>query len=242
MRLSSAQRDIPSARRRAVAIPKGYGLADHVEIVNPVSGPALDADLNDAYERREPWLGYQWGTSGPALLLDLVRLEEPEYSDECWQTTMACAYEDSTILVGVNSSLPDLAPDVVEFLRQWDFSIGVHLRNVVRWLDANPGSSVEDAALHWLGSNVGVWSGWVTGEAAAGIRATLPAMDEDGTVTLSSMQPVVGTPLTANLTDPDGMVTGEMWQWARSMDMMDWEDIAGATMVSYTPVGSDEGV
>ena len=154
---------------------------------------------------------------------------------------MACAYEDSTILVGVNSSLPHLAPDVVEFLRQWDFSIDVHLRNVVRWLDGNPGSSVEDAALHWLGSNVGIWSGWVTGEAAAGIRATLPAMDEDGTVTLSSMQPVVGTALTASLSDPGGMVTGEMWQWARSMDMMDWEDIAGATMASYTPVGSDAG-
>ena len=152
---------------------EGYGLSDHVEIVNPVSGPALDADLYGAYERQEPWLGYQWGTSGPALLLDLVRLEEPEYSDECWRTTMACAYEDTTILIGVNSSLSDLAPDVVEFLRHWDFNIDVHLRNVVRWMDANPGASVEDAALYWLNSNIDTWGGWVTGEAATGILATL---------------------------------------------------------------------
>ena len=154
---------------------EAYGLADHVHMVNPISGQALDASLNDAYERREPWLGYQWGTSGPALLLDLVRLEEPEYSDECWQTTKACAYEDSTILIGINASLPDLAPDVVEFLRQWDFSIDIHLRNVSRWQDSNPGASLEDAAIYWLGSNVGIWSGWVTGEAATGILATLPA-------------------------------------------------------------------
>ena len=154
---------------------EAYGLADHVHMVNPISGQALDASLNDAYEKQEPWLGFQWGTSDPALLLDLVRLEEPEYSDECWLTTKACAYEDSTILIGVNSSLPDLAPDVVEFLRHWDFSIDVHLRSVVRWLDSNPEASREDAALHWLGSNVDVWSGWVTGEAAAGVLATLPA-------------------------------------------------------------------
>ena len=153
---------------------EGYGLADHVHIVNPSNGTDLDASLNDAYERQEPWLGFQWGTSGPALSLDLVRLEEPEYSDECWQTTKACAYEDSTILIGVNASLPDLAPGVVEFLRQWDFSIDIHLRNVSRWQDSNPGASLEDAALYWLGSNVGIWSGWVTGEAATGILATLP--------------------------------------------------------------------
>ena len=154
---------------------EAYGLADHVHMVNPIRGQALDASLNDAYEKREPWLGFQWGTNDPTLLLDLVRLEEPEYSDECWRTTKACAYEDSTILIGVNSSLPDLAPDVVEFLRHWDFSIDVHLRSVVRWLDSNPEASREDAALHWLGSNVDVWSGWVTGEAAAGVLATLPA-------------------------------------------------------------------
>ena len=153
---------------------EGYGIADHVHIVNPSNGADLYASLNDAYERQEPWLGFQWGTSGPALLLDLVRLEEPEHSDECWQTTKACAYEDSTILIGVNASLPDLAPGVVEFLRQWNFSIDIHLRNVSRWQDFNPGASLEDAALYWLGSNVGIWSGWVTGEAATGILATLP--------------------------------------------------------------------
>ena len=159
---------------------EAYGLADHVHMVNPISLQALDASLNDAYEKLEPWLGFQWGTNDSALLLDLVRLEEPEYSDECWSTTKACAYEDSIILIGVNSSLPDLAPDVVEFLRHWDFSIDVHLRSVVRWLDSNPEASLEDAALHWLGSNVDVWSGWVTGEAAAGVLAILPTAPTAG--------------------------------------------------------------
>ena len=84
----------------------GYELSDHVEIINPGDGAALNADLYGAYEREEPWLGYQWGTNDPALKLDLVRLEEPAYSDQCWFTTKACAYEDATILIAVYPDLP----------------------------------------------------------------------------------------------------------------------------------------
>ena len=69
----------------------GYGLDDHVQIVNPGDAATANADLYGAYEKREPWLGYQWGTNDPALVLDLVRLEEPACSDECWFTTKACA-------------------------------------------------------------------------------------------------------------------------------------------------------
>ena len=41
-------------------------------------------------------------------------------------------------------------------------------------------------------------------------------LDEDGTVTLSSQQPRVGVPFTAELTDKDGDVTGLKWKWYRS--------------------------
>ena len=160
---------------------EGYGLSDHVHIVNPDSGTVLNADLYDAYEKRVPWLGYQWGTNTPTLLLDLVRLEEPEYSDECWRTTRACVYEENTILIGVNSGLPEQAPQVVELLKQWDFNVDVHLRNVVRWQDANPDASIEDASFYWLSNNADTWSGWVTDEAATDILA---ALDKDALVAL----------------------------------------------------------
>ena len=51
---------------------ESYGLSDHVHIINPGDGAAANADLYGAYEKQEPWLGYQWGTNDPALLLDLV--------------------------------------------------------------------------------------------------------------------------------------------------------------------------
>ena len=155
----------------------GYGLGDHVHIVNPGDGAALNADLYGAYEREEPWLGYQWGTNDPALKLDLVRLEEPAYSDQCWFTTKACAYEDATILIAVNPDLPGRAPDVIEMLRHWDFNINIY-KAVVRWQGDNPDANVTATALWWLNNNADVWGGWVTDEAAEGIQAALSAGEE----------------------------------------------------------------
>ena len=112
-----------------------------------------------------------------------MRLEEPGYSDECWFTTKACAYEDATILIGAHSSLPDRAPDVVDFLRNWDFNADTHLRSVARWQADNPDASTEDAGLHWLSNNISAWRDWVTEEAYASILAVLPSVSTDPCVT-----------------------------------------------------------
>ena len=153
---------------------EGYGLSDHVHIVTPENASALDADLYSAYEKGEPWLGYQWGTNDPALLLDLVRLEEPAYSDECWDTDRACAYEDATVLIAVHASLPDRAADVVEMLRAWGLDIDRY-KEVAVWQRDNPEASTNEAALWWLRSKADLWSGWVTSNAAAAIQAALAA-------------------------------------------------------------------
>ncbi len=67
-------------------------------------------------------------------------------------------------------------------------------------------------------------------------------VDEMGTVSLSSMAPMVGEMLTASLTDPDGGITGTTWQWSKSMTMGGtFMAIAGATSMTYTPVEGDVG-
>ena len=74
------------------------------------------------------------------------------------------------------------------------------------------------------------------------VTITVTNVEEAGTVTLSSMTPMVGTELTATLSDPDDSVTGETWQWSKS-DAVDgtFADIAGAMSSSYTPVADDVG-
>ena len=153
---------------------EGYGLSDHVHTVNPGDGAAANADLYGAYEKAEPWLGYQWGTNDPTVELDLVRLQEPEYSDECWFTTKACAYEPATILIAVHSNLPIRAPEVTDMLRTWDMNIERY-QAVGKWRGENKDASINDTAVWWLNGNTDVWTGWVTAEAAEAIKTALEA-------------------------------------------------------------------
>ena len=73
------------------------------------------------------------------------------------------------------------------------------------------------------------------------VTITVDNVEEFGTVTFSSPQPQVGTPLTATLTDPDGSVTVATWIWETSSDQSTWTPISGTTSESYTPVEGDVG-
>ena len=73
------------------------------------------------------------------------------------------------------------------------------------------------------------------------VTITVNNVDEDGTVTLSSTQPIVGTPLTATLDDPDNVSGSVTWSWARSRNRTSSGTlISGETSATYTPVTADE--
>ena len=135
---------------------EGYGLTDYLYVIKPGSQDAMFSVVYVAYEKQEPWLGYMWGTADPALLLDLVLLEETPYSDECWFTTKACAFEDGSILIAVHPSLLSRAPDVIEFLRNWDFNVSRIYQGIFRWMVAN-NATPEMAAINWLKNNPRIW-------------------------------------------------------------------------------------
>ena len=81
----------------------------------------------------------------------------------------------------------------------------------------------------------------ITSATVVGVTAT----PNDGNVSVSPAQPVVGTAVTASLTDPDGAPVGTVsWQWAWSTGSSPtgtWTDISGETSTSYTPVDGDVG-
>ena len=57
-----------------------------------------------------------------------------------------------------------------------------------------------------------------------------------------TMAPQVGETITGLVVDPDGGVTGQMWQWSRTMDTVDmnsWMPITGATDAAYTVTEDD---
>ena len=75
------------------------------------------------------------------------------------------------------------------------------------------------------------------------VAVTVNNVDEAGTVTLTPMTANVDGEIMAAVTDIDGGVTDEEWQWARS-DAMDgtFTDIEDATSASYMPVEDDQGM
>ena len=59
-----------------------------------------------------------------------------------------------------------------------------------------------------------------------------------------TMAPQVGDIITGAVMDPDGGVTGESWQWSRTMDTADmssWMDIQDATDAAYMVTAGDTG-
>ena len=78
--------------------------------------------------------------------------------------------------------------------------------------------------------------------ASASLTINVTNVDEPGRVSLSWKQPQVDTEITASLTDPDGGVSGETWQWAKANNSNgNYSDISGATSASYTPSTGDIG-
>ena len=74
------------------------------------------------------------------------------------------------------------------------------------------------------------------------VSAATAAVDQRGAVTLSPTTPVVGEAVTATLTDADGDITGQAWQWERSPGTgeLEWSAISGAESPSYMPIAPDD--
>ena len=79
-----------------------------------------------------------------------------------------------------------------------------------------------------------------TNPVSLNVIVTVTNEDEDGTVTLSSVQPQVLTVLTATLSDPDVVSGNPTWQWAKADSAEgSFTTISTATTSSYTPVADD---
>ena len=72
------------------------------------------------------------------------------------------------------------------------------------------------------------------------VTISVTNVDEDGTVTLSTADPMFGEEITGTVSDIDGDPTGVTWQWARET-ADGYADISGATSAGYTPVAEDNG-
>ena len=82
------------------------------------------------------------------------------------------------------------------------------------------------------------------------VMVTVENAEEAGVVTLSKVQPRVGIPVTASLSDPDGSISKIAWQWSitgadagsvAGVTPTAQGDITNATSDTYTPKAGDVG-
>ena len=77
------------------------------------------------------------------------------------------------------------------------------------------------------------------------VVVTVTDVDEQGKVTLPSLQPQVGVALVAVPTDPEvpnlDPADGVTWKWEKSQDMSSWTAIAGGNAASYMPDATTTG-
>ena len=148
-----------------------YELEDELEVVTPGTGGALFADLQGAYERQDAWLGYIWAPTKLASELELYRLEEPAYTDECWTSHQGCEYPTADIQVVVTPSLNERAPEVVHFLRNWNMSSS-DAGLVEAWMKNN-NETPEAASVWFLQNHANKWVSLVPSDVAEKVNEAL---------------------------------------------------------------------
>ena len=150
-----------------------YGLDDVVELRDPGTQAGLFASLEGAYLKGDPWLGYLWGPTKPSNELDLTLLEEPA-AEGCANPGEGCAFPPAEVLIAVNTDLIGEAPEVITFLRNWDWN-GVNQLMAEGWYSENKDDfddPFEATGIYFL-KNSEVWTEWVPDDVEAKVKAAL---------------------------------------------------------------------
>ena len=148
-----------------------YGLDEHFTNFRPGASAALQASLIGAYEKGEAWLGYYWSPTWVLGTYDMVALEEPAYSDECWEGDHGCAFPTSVLHVALSKDYSEAASEgMVNFLDAY----AVTLQELAAYLQmmSNEVEAV-DAAREFLKNEMDVWTAWVSEDVAGRVQASL---------------------------------------------------------------------
>jgi glycine betaine/proline transport system substrate-binding protein len=161
---------------------RSYGLDEHYNSFLPGSEAALFASLAREYERGEPWIGYLWTPSWPFAEYEMTFIEEPEYTEECWEEVSAAAQDQGTVddpcgfpevdvNVVISTELNEHAPHLVELLTNYESNM--ELTNAALLYISENDATPEEAAEWWLVEYEDVWTAWVSDEVAQAVLDSL---------------------------------------------------------------------
>ena len=152
-------------------------------LVDPGSAAGLDGSMAKAAERGENWFGYYWSPTAMIGKYSMVPVDMGSWGgSENWDGCIVkpeqeCAapkpssWTESEVHTVITADLADRAGPAVDYLQKRVFPGPIMNGMLVYMADEQAGGA--DAAIEFLIKHEDIWSGWVSAEAKAKIKASL---------------------------------------------------------------------
>ena len=144
---------------------------EYYNYFSPGSDSALSAVIFGAYEKGEPIVAYYWEPTWLMGMLDMTLLEDEPYSDEKWNNGRACEFEPTDCVIAINKDLPNKAPEVVDFLKNYHTNSAM-VNAALSYMRENESDS-QEAAVWFLKTREDVWTKWVPEEIAEKVKEAI---------------------------------------------------------------------
>lgn len=130
------------------------------QVVWTGSEDALLAEVSSAYSRQEPVLFYFYSPHAIFQQMDLVQVELPAYSDECYADPAAidCSYPKDNLMKIFSAGLADKDADVHSFLANMNYGSDAQIEMLAM---LNEGKTFEEAAQAWIDAHEDTWRAWL---------------------------------------------------------------------------------
>lgn len=136
------------------------GLDQHYNFITAGSDAAVIASLTGAYNKGEPWVGYYFSPTRVTAIYDLTLLEDVPFDQQVWNETRGTEFPINDVVITVHKDFLTQAPDVVEFLKQYQTSNALTEAALGYMEDHN--ASPDEAANWWMKEHEDVWTQWLT--------------------------------------------------------------------------------
>lgn len=168
----------PSYSQYDEAIIANLGL--QLQVVYSGSEAATVAALDSAVSAEEPILMYWWVPTATEAKYDLVEVELPPYTDECYAdpAQVNCAYPEDVLMKVASPQLAGKDPAVSNLLAWFTLTYDEQLSMLPAVeIDGQP---ADEIAAQWIADHEDTWTQWLSGDpppaaSASSTPATAPA-------------------------------------------------------------------
>lgn len=149
---------------------EAYGLDEYFTFKKINSSASLAASLAGAYEKKQPWVGYNWEPTWVMGLYDMTLLEDTTYNSDDFEQGIG-AFPTVDVNVVASSSFIEQFPEVSEFLSHYQTSSNLTNEGLAYMQEHDV--DADDAAKWFLKEHQDIWSTWVPEEVKEKVLAAL---------------------------------------------------------------------